>query len=354
MAELPLVTIIVLNYNGRGMLQWCLPSILKTDYPNYELLLVDNASSDDSVEFVRKRYPSIRIIVNEENLGFAEGNNRGIRLARGKYIALLNNDVLVEPEWLIELVRIAEQKTQVGALAPKIMALKVDTANQPVQKTRLIYNTASCQDIVGFAYSRGDAHIDRGQYDDVEEVLAACGICMVSRKALRTVGFFDSTFFFSHEDIDLSWRMRLAGFKVYYVPTSIIHHRWGTRGKTLRMFNALYHEERNRLTTLMKLYSGFSLAIQLPRYFVLKVIQVAYLLIMNQPFARTVLSAIFASIKGLRRTLSQRMMVKSFRRVPDKEVTRFMTPYSVELASFFSPSSGRFMTSLIREGKVSR
>ena len=118
----PLVSVVVLNYNGKIYLERCLSSLLNQTYPYVEIILVDNASSDDSVNFVRTRFPAVKIIENEENLGFAAGNNVGIRIAQGKYIVTLNNDTEAHPEWLEHLVRVAESNETIGMCASKVLS----------------------------------------------------------------------------------------------------------------------------------------------------------------------------------------------------------------------------------------
>lgn len=175
----PFVSVIIVNWNGRIHLEVCLDSLLKQTYPNFEIILVDNASTDDSVSFVRQKYyhpgHKIQIIQNETNLGFAGGNNRGIRAAKDKYILLLNNDTEVHEKWIEELVNAAEKDSSIGMCASKILSFYnrniIDVAGH------LLYRD-------GLNRGRGRLEEDHGQYDKMEEALFPSGCAALYRKKM--------------------------------------------------------------------------------------------------------------------------------------------------------------------------
>jgi GT2 family glycosyltransferase len=184
----PLVSIIVLNFNGKKtlgkILEDCLLSVLETNYPNMELIFVDNASTDDSVAFVTKRFSSssnLRIIRNDKNYGFAEGNNRGIREARGKYLALLNSDTKVDPDWLRELV-VAAQNSQVGAVQSKLLIM-----NMPTQ----LDSAGGLIDYYGYPYEIGRLQ-EASRYERSREIFYAKGASiLLKREVLNKTGLID-------------------------------------------------------------------------------------------------------------------------------------------------------------------
>ncbi|MDI6896843.1 glycosyltransferase family 2 protein [Methanocella conradii] len=218
-----LVSVIVVNYNGRAFLDKCLGSLRRQSYPSMEVLLVDNGSSDGSVEFARKKYPEVKVIENGENLGFAKANNVGIRAARGELVATLNNDTEASPGWLEALVGAMLSEDNVGMCASKM--LRMDDPS-------IIDSTGICISRSGACWDRGMFERDRGQYEAMEEVFGPCaGAALYRRSMLDEVGMFDEDFVSYLEDTDLAFRGRLAGWKCLYVPKAVVYHvHGGTAG----------------------------------------------------------------------------------------------------------------------------
>lgn len=243
--ELPLVSIIIVNYNGKKFLRDCMGSLAGLDYPEdrREIIIVDNASSDGSCELIRAEYPEVRLMVNGQNLGFAGGNNVGIRAARGELIALLNNDTVVHKDWLIELVKPALDDPLAGIVTSKMLFRDRPT---------IINNAGSIVLPNGWGSDRGFNQVDQGQFDLMEEVFAACGASMLVRKStFDDIGLFDESFFCYYEDTDLSWRARLRGWKIVYNPRSIMYHvHSGTSIEWSEFFT--FHVLRNRQFVLLK------------------------------------------------------------------------------------------------------
>jgi GT2 family glycosyltransferase len=240
----PAASVVVLNYNGLRYLDTCLEALVGQQLQGgIELLVVDNRSSDGSMDHVRQRFPQVRVIESKANLGFAGGNNLGIEHAKGRHVVLLNNDTRVRPGWLAALVQAAEAQPDVGAVTSKLVFM---------DRPNVIQNAGTILLSDGSGADRGAGEEDRGQYEAREEVFGACGCAMLlSRRMLGDVGAFDPTFFTYYEDTDLSWRMRLRGWRVVYEPSAVVEHvHSGTSVEWSPLFT--FHVDRNRLLMIVK------------------------------------------------------------------------------------------------------
>ena len=240
----PLVSIIILNYNAGQILLDCFESVIKTNYDNFEIIIVDNASKDKSHRKCKEKFERVRIIENEKNLGYCEGNNIGIKNAKGEFIVILNPDTTVHPDWLNELF-CAYNKFGEGLYQPKHLSLSEKT----------VYMSAgNMLNIFGFGYAREKGKKDKNQFNKIEEIGYASGTCLfTSSSVLKKVGLFDPFIFLYHDDLDLGWRASQLGIKSYYIPKSIIYH---AESYSLR-WNAekFYWLERNRKYCLLTHYS---------------------------------------------------------------------------------------------------
>jgi len=249
--DAPTVSVVIVNHNLKGMLIRCLESVLRTRYPSFEILVVDNASSDGSVESIARKFrdaTNLKVLANFNNLGYARGNNLGIAASSGKYVAILNNDTIVDADWLKEAVSAFESNTGTGVAQCRLLTFDGSRID-------------SCGDIVdtfGLAFRRGNGEPSAGRYQSVEEVFSARGAALVVLKEIfESVGGLDSSLFLSYEDIDLSWRVRLAGYKVLYVPKSIVYHVGGASMPSEDSSTKVYYDTRNYLTVFLK-NSSFS------------------------------------------------------------------------------------------------
>lgn len=219
----PKVSIIILNWNSYEVTRDCLLSLEKINYPNYEVVLVDNGSVDGSADKLRHQFPSARLIRNETNLGFAGGNNVAMRdvLARGAdYLLLLNNDTIVAPDFLDQLIGGAETKPEIGLVNPKI--LYYDPAD------RIWYAGGSYKLGWSFARHLGVHRVDNGKYNRVREVSFVTGCALlVKTEVVRKIGLLDEVFFFGFEDLDWCVRAMREGFRALYVPSAVVWHREG-------------------------------------------------------------------------------------------------------------------------------
>jgi GT2 family glycosyltransferase len=216
--------IVVLNWNGKRLTTECLDSLKEIDYSNYEILLVDNGSTDGSQEYFRAQYPEIVLLENEADLGFADGNNVGIRHAmngRADYVLLLSNDTVVHAQFLSELVHVAERDLRIGFVGPKIYYH--DRRGQ----RDVIAFAGGCVNLwIGKARNIGEGEKDTGQYEDIKEVNYLQGSClMVKREVVQRIGLLDSTFFAYWEETDWCVRGCHAGYTLMFVPNAKIWHR---------------------------------------------------------------------------------------------------------------------------------
>ncbi len=223
---LPSVAIVILNWNGRGFLEKFLPSVLSSTYPNKRIIVGDNASTDDSVVFLQKNYPAIEIISNKVNEGFAQGYNTVLRQVKSDYYVLLNSDVEVTEGWIEPVIELMESDRQIGACQPKLLAYN--------SRTEFEYAGASggWLDRLGYPFSRGRifdyVEKDNGQYDDAQPCFWASGATMFVRANLyHGLGGLDEYFVAHQEEIDVCWRLQLAGHKVYVQPASVVYHVGG-------------------------------------------------------------------------------------------------------------------------------
>lgn len=222
----PSIAIVILNWNGKHYLQQFLPSVFTTSYPNFRIIIADNASSDDSIVFLKEAYPQVETILLEKNFGFAQGYNEALRRVTADYYVLLNSDVEISPDWLQPMIELLENDEYNAACQPKIKSYK--------NKQSFEYAGAcgGWLDVYGYPFARGRifdvCEEDRGQYDTTEEVFWATGAALVIKsRVFSQVKGFDEYFFAHQEEIDLCWRMQLAGYKIFCCPSSVIYHVGG-------------------------------------------------------------------------------------------------------------------------------
>jgi GT2 family glycosyltransferase len=238
----PKVSVIVVNWNGRHLLEDCLASLRCQTFRDSEVILVDNGSGDGSVEWVAAHYPEIRIVALGTNKGFCGGNNAGIRVARGEYIVLLNNDTEVEPDWLGELVRYIAGDRSIAACDSKI--LYFDQRN-------IIWSAGAIYTIAGSAGCRGHGCTDSTITEPAEVFAANACSAIYARRVLDEIGDLDEDFFAGYEDVDWSFRARLRGYRVVNVPSSRVFHKVSSTHR----YNSptyVYHGQRNVTAVFVK------------------------------------------------------------------------------------------------------
>ena len=250
----PLISIIILNYNAGNLLLECVKSIINSNYKKLEIIIVDNVSKDNSHKICKKKFTDIILIENKKNLGYCGGNNIGIEQANGEFLVILNPDVIVESNWLNELL-IAFRKYGDGLYQPKILA----TTDHSI-----IISAGNMIQLFGFGFARGKGENDKGQYEKDEEVGYASGTCLFSSGDIfKEIGNFDSYFFAYHYDLYLCWKGRLKGIRSFYIHKSIIYHP--LEGYSFKWNSFKYFlMERNRLYCLKKNFSKKTIFKMLP------------------------------------------------------------------------------------------
>jgi GT2 family glycosyltransferase len=241
----PIISVIIVNYNGRRLLESCLKSLERQTLPRdcYEIILVDNASTDGSVEFVRREHQAVRIEPLSRNLGFAGGNNHGFRQARGRFFALLNTDAEAESPWLARMLSAIERSPSIGGVAAKICfrhdPMRINSAGLVLFRD-------------GRGGDRGFGEPDFGQFETPMEVFGACGAgALLRREMIEELGGFDERLFMYYEDLDLAWRARLRGWKFVYEPQAVVlHDHCGTSGEGSPFL--CFQVERNRVLVNLK------------------------------------------------------------------------------------------------------
>ena len=242
----PRVSVVVVNWNGKHHLGECLGSLRAQTFRDVEIILVDNASHDGSREYVQKHFHEVRLIALQNNCGFAGGNNAGIRVASGKFIALLNNDTRVDPSWLANLLKEAgANPSSVGMWASKILSY---------DHPDIIDNVGLLLYPDGLGRGKGRLETDRGQYDRAGEAFFPSGCAgLYRREMLDEIGLFDEEFFAYADDVDLGLRARLAGWQCIYVPSAKVYHKYSGSSSAYSPFKA-FLVERNRIWVLLKYY----------------------------------------------------------------------------------------------------
>lgn len=254
----PLVSVIILNFNGVPFLENCLRSVLNQTYFNLEIIVVDNCSTDGSVVLLEAKFTQVKLIKSNKNLGFAAGNNLGITESKGEYIILLNNDTEAEPDWAEELVKASQSAPEIGMCASKVKYLQ---EKHTLNSTGVILYP----DLT--AINRGIGERDLGQYDSLTSVFCPYGAVALYRKAmLDQIGLLDEDYFMFREEDELGWRANLTGWKCIYVPTAVVYHYRSAATKVGSPFK-LYYGERNRLYTCFKYLPLGSLIKTLPATF---------------------------------------------------------------------------------------
>jgi GT2 family glycosyltransferase len=242
---MPRVSAAVLNYNGRELLEVILPSLAAQDYPDFEMVVVDNGSTDDSLDYLRERWPQVRLVdVGGENTGVAAALNLAVSSCRGELVALLNNDIELDPRWLSELVLCLDRHPPAGMVACKLMRYRqrdvFDGAGNVFMRSAT-------------GWQRGQGQRDVGQFEEEEEVFApTAGAALYRSQAFEQVGPFDESLWAYFEDVDWGLRAQLAGLRCWYAPKAVAFHMGSqtTKGDA----NPLYFElqRRNTLALLVK------------------------------------------------------------------------------------------------------
>ena len=314
----PLVSVIILNWNGKKYLNTCLSSLSLIRNPLIEIIVVDNNSSDDSVSYVRKTFPKVNVIASKKNNGFAGGNNIGAKFSTGKYLLFLNNDTKVTTKFLIPMIEACERDSLIGCVQPEMRVMN----HQDLLDEAGAYLTIS-----GFLYHYGYRKEHRlPMYRSTRVVFSAKGACMlIPRRVFEQVGGFDEDFFIFFEETDLCHRLWLAGYKVIYMPDSYIYHVAG--GDTVDTYNyerRVYLTFKNMNCSYLKNFGTFFLATVFPVFIGFQLGVLAYFFASFRfGVAKAILNGWWWNIVNMNSTLKKRYNIQhGLRVVTDTAIRR--------------------------------
>jgi len=324
-----MISIIVINYNGKEFLSRLFLSLLRTNYKEFEVIFVDNASTDGSCEYIRNNFKDdrINVVQNDKNYGPAAARNIGFRKTKGEYIAFLDNDTEVDSEWLTELIKVFESDPKIAVVQCKLLNMvqrdKFDHAGDYINS-------------LGFLEERSKHAIDKGQFDKIEEVLSAKSAAIMVRSSVyKELGMFDDSYFIFMEETDFCFRVWLNGYKVMFVPKSIVWHAFNTPLKESRKYYTAYMVRflgcRNYIMTLLKNLGRGSLLRILPVH-VFSWICISILFLLKGKFIDSVLilKGISWNMLHIKEIAGKREFVqKKLRKMSDKFIfDKFMIVYS--------------------------
>ncbi|MGE3270331.1 MAG: glycosyltransferase family 2 protein [Chloroflexota bacterium] len=303
---MPELAVIVVNWNGAHLLRTCLGSLRGQTYSDFETILVDNGSTDDSLELVAQEFPEVRVLALTENLGLAGGTNAGIQATDAPIIVTLNNDTEADPHWLAELRAALDAHPEAGSAASKLLLF---------DRRDVIHSAGDFYGLDGLPGNRGVWQPDNGTYNRPEMIFGACaGAAAYRRSMLEDVGSFEDNFFMYCEDVDLSFRSQLLGYQCIYVPTAVVYHMLSaTGGGPL----ASYYCGRNFLRVIARDMPGPLLRRIWPKIALAQLKMAAESIWhFREPAARAKLRGQLAGLRELPRLQAERREIQKRRRVP--------------------------------------
>lgn len=309
-----LITIVV--YNGADYIGDCLSSLNNVNYPpdQFEVMVVDNASTDNSVEIIKNNFPKVNLFILENNVGFAQGNNIGFDYALKNgydYIYLLNQDTVVEPDFLQKAVDLISTDSLIGAVQSKLLLYDDKT------KINSIGNELH---YLGFGFAGGYKNDDKVM--DPKEITYPSGAStLFNLQAIRQVGDFNPDFFMYHEDTDLGWRLWLGGYKIMLAPKSVVYHKY----EFSRSIKKYYYMERNRYLTILQNYKMATLLLLLPALAVMDLAMIAYSFVGGWWKEEIKVYSYFFQPKVWSRIIATRAKVQAGRKVGDKKIASMLT-----------------------------
>lgn len=336
------VFIQIVTWNSKRYIENCLDSVLGQDFNDFSVMVIDNGSNDGTVELIRSTYPTVSVLQNFKNQGFAKANNQGIHLAKSEYVLVLNPDVILEPDFLSNLVESADNHPEAGSFSPKVYKLYSEAIDDRDQsglreavKSDVFDSTGLVIKKSRFALNRGEGEKDEGQFNREEEIFGASGAAVLYRKnALVETSirkeFFDQDFFAYKEDIDLAWRLQLYGYACWYVPTARCYHyrgfgavKGGNRkvashrrniSKVLRFFSF-----RNHHLMLVKNEHMLNIILALPQFLLREIKVISYALLF-EPFQYKSIISFFQLLPSM---IIKRRVIKAHRKVQPRDIRKW-------------------------------
>ena len=311
----PLVSVVIINWNGEDILRECLSSLFTQNYRNIQVIVLDNNSKDKSKEII-KNFKKVELIEGDKNLGFAQGNNVAYAKAKGEYVLLLNNDTIVTKNFLKHLVAFLEKDKDIGIVQPKILY-----KGNPSYNDNTINSIGAFFTPTGFLYYPGyGKKSNLSMYSRENEIFSAYGACMLVRKKLiDKIGLFDSDFFLYFEETDFCLRVHLAGYKIIYTPESSIYHKGGVSARKFGNEKIFFHSFKNRISSYLKNFEVRTLIWILPLHLLIcQAIAVIYFFTGRLRLFLAIQKAMLWNLANLSRTLGKRNIVqKKIRKVKD-------------------------------------
>jgi len=307
------VLIVILVYNGADYIGDCLSSLAKIIYSkdSFEILVIDNASTDNSVAAIKRNFAEIKLIENEHNIGFAAGNNIGFKYAADNgfdYVYLLNQDTVVEPDFLDRVVEVGRSDKKIAAVQSKLLLYndkgKINSIGNEIH-------------YLGFGFAGGHQTADL-ELKPLEITYSSGSACLLDVSKLREVGYFNPEFFMYHEDMDLGWRIWLTGFKCMLAPKSVVYHKY----EFSRSIKKYYFMERNRYLVLIQNYKLGTLLLIIPACLVMEAGLLLYSFVTGFWIQKFKAYSYFLNIKSWQKLFKARKFVQSKRKVGDKEIVK--------------------------------
>lgn len=308
------ISVIVVNYNGKHLLKDCLASIHRQAFTGIEILLIDNASRDGSIAYVKDAFPDVKVIGMETNVGFAAANNEGLKHSSGKYIMLFNNDAEMEKDCLRHLHDTMEADPQIGICATKMIVFGRDIIDSA--------GDGFAMNLKGFKKGEGE---DKEKYSTEGPVFGACaGAALYRRKMIEEIGFFDEDFFLIQEDTDLNLRAQFAGWKVIFVPTAVVYHK--VRSTIGHMSDdAVYYTLRNSELVRLKNIPFIIFLRCLPEFLAAEIADFFYFAVKHGKL-KLYFKAKIDVLRSLKRTREKRRIVMQKKKVSTSYLFNIMTP----------------------------
>jgi GT2 family glycosyltransferase len=307
------VLIVILSFNAADFLRDCLSSLTKITYPKdkFEILVIDNASTDNSVEYLKKNWVEIKLIINKRNLGFAAGNNIGMQYAidnKFDYVYLLNQDRVVKPDFLEKAIEIEEKEEKIGGIQSKLLLY------QEKGKINSIGNEIH---YLGFAFA-GGYQLPDSEMETKEITYPSGASVLLKTKVLKEVGLFNEEFFAYHEDVDLGWRLWLAGYQVMLAPKSVVYHKY----EFSRSIKKYYFMERNRYLTMVQNYKLATLLLVTPACLLMELGLLLFSFINGFWLEKLKAYGYFLKPKSWVRLLKTRQEIQNQRKIKDKDIIK--------------------------------
>lgn len=337
----PTVSIIILNFNGGKHLEECLDSIFNSKFNDFEVLLIDNNSQDNSAKICKEKFPAILLIENDKNEGMS-ARNIGIKKAKGEFLVFLDSDTIVSQNWLISFIE-SYRKNGEGLYGPKILQKGA---------SEIIDSAGNMINLFGLSYAHGKGKKDQGQYDNFMKINYPAGACIfTSKEIVNQIGKFDKIFFAYHDDVDFGWRAALYGISSFYEPKVIIYHLSSSVLKWSKKKFLLL--ERNRWICLLSIYSTKTLIKIFPFLIILEFGMFFYFL--TKRMGITKLKSFFSLVKLLPRIRKRRVEINSKRKIDDKLIIKnFVDDFQLPtyLEDKRTSQANKFITNLCKSART--